>query len=260
MTTEHTRLDGASTAPGAPAVSDAPAHVRIEPGILYFGTPVVLISTVNEDGGPNLAPMSSAFWLGWRAMLGLGARSQTARNLLRTGECVLNLPDDTLAGAVDRLALTTGRDPVPEGKAARGYRYVGDKFGRAGLTPVPSRTVAPPRAAQCPVAMEAVVEATHPLAADDEKQRGGILVFEVRVQRVLVHERIRMAGCHDRVDPDAWRPLIMSFQELYGLGGRLRESTLATIPEDMYRGPDIARSRTAATAPATAPSTAPGRP
>ena len=39
-------------------------HVTSEPGILYFGTPVVLISSVNEDGTYNLAPMSSAFWLG----------------------------------------------------------------------------------------------------------------------------------------------------------------------------------------------------
>ena len=46
-------------------------HKIIEPGILYFGTPVVLISTINEDGTYNLAPMSSAFWLGWRCMLGL---------------------------------------------------------------------------------------------------------------------------------------------------------------------------------------------
>lgn len=225
-------------------------HVGIEPGILYFGTPVVLVSTLNEDGGANLAPMSSAFWLGWRGVLGLAARSQTARNLVRTGECVLNLPDDTLAGAVDRLALTTGRNPVPERKAERGYRYERDKFGRAGLTPVASRTVAPPRAAECPVALEAVLEATHPLAADDAEQAGGVLVFEVRVQRVLVHERIRMAGHGSRIDPDAWRPLIMSFQELYGLGGRLRESRLASIPEDWYRGPDIARSRGAVPAAA----------
>lgn len=39
-------------------------QVVSEPHILYLGTPVVLISTVNEDGTHNLAPMSSAFWLG----------------------------------------------------------------------------------------------------------------------------------------------------------------------------------------------------
>ncbi|MEQ0564137.1 flavin reductase family protein [Amycolatopsis sp. NEAU-NG30] len=220
-----------------------PVHTAIEPGILYFGTPVVLISSTNEDGSPNLAPMSSAFWLGWRAVLGLGARSKTARNLRRTGECVLNLPSDALAPAVDRLALTTGSDPVPPGKQERGYFHVADKFGRAGLTPVPSETVAPPRVAECPVAMEAVVSAVHPVADEDPAQRGGILAFEVRVQRVFVHDSIRLPGSDDHIDPDAWRPLIMSFQKLYGLGPQVHPSTLARIPERLYRGPDIDRAR-----------------
>lgn len=214
-------------------------HTRIEPNILYFGTPVVLISSMNEDGTPNLAPMSSAFWLGWRGMLGLGARAKTAQNLVRTRECVLNLPSDALAAAVDRLALTTGSDPVPERKRERGYRYVADKFRRAGLTATPSETVAPPRVAECPVSMEAVVEAVHPVGDD-----GGTLAFEVRVQRVWVHEEIRMAGTGDRVDPDAWRPLIMSFQKLYGLGPQVHASTLARIPERMYRPTeDLERAR-----------------
>jgi flavin reductase (DIM6/NTAB) family NADH-FMN oxidoreductase RutF len=33
-------------------------HVTTAPSILYFGTPVVLISTENADGTPNHAPMS----------------------------------------------------------------------------------------------------------------------------------------------------------------------------------------------------------
>lgn len=213
-------------------------HTRIQPNILYFGTPVVLLSTLNEDGTPNLAPMSSAFWLGWRAMLGLGARSKTAQNLIRTRECVLNLPSDALAPAVDRLALTTGSNPVPERKHERGYRYVRDKFGRAGLTPTPSETVKPPRAAECPVAMEAVVEAVHPIGD------GGTQAFEVRVQRVWAHEAVRTPGTDDHIDPDAWRPLIMSFQKLYGLGPQVHPSTLATIPERFYRGPDLEHART----------------
>jgi flavin reductase (DIM6/NTAB) family NADH-FMN oxidoreductase RutF len=58
-------------------------HLAIEPSILYFGTPVVLVSTLNEDQTLNIAPMSSAWWLGWNCMLGLGSSSQTARNLIR---------------------------------------------------------------------------------------------------------------------------------------------------------------------------------
>ncbi|MGI8308307.1 hypothetical protein [Saccharopolyspora hattusasensis] len=35
--------------------------MTIAPSILYFGTPVVLLSTENSDGTANLAPMSSAW-------------------------------------------------------------------------------------------------------------------------------------------------------------------------------------------------------
>ncbi|ONI83140.1 flavin reductase [Actinosynnema sp. ALI-1.44] len=220
-------------------------HQAIEPGILYFGTPVVLVSSENEDGTANLAPISSAFWLGWRAVLGISAKSHTTRNLLRTGEGVLNLPSDTMAAAVDRLAMTTGCDPVPAGKLRRGYFHVADKFGRAGLTPVASETVTPPRVAECPVAMEVVVEAVHPVAEADEQLRGGIVAVEARVRRVFVHEEVRLAGTDDHIDPDAWRPLIMSFQKFYGLTPQVHPSTLAQIPEHLYRGPDIDRARTA---------------
>jgi len=75
-------------------------HSVIDPAILYFGTPVVLVSSLNPDGSPNLAPMSSAWWLGRSCMLGFGARSQTPANIQRTGECVLNLPSVHEAPAV----------------------------------------------------------------------------------------------------------------------------------------------------------------
>ena len=79
-------------------------HIVSEPSILYFGTPVVLISSANEDGSANLAPMSSAFWLGWRCVLGLNATSKTTENMIRTGQCVLNLPSVDNVAAVNRLA------------------------------------------------------------------------------------------------------------------------------------------------------------
>ena len=74
----------------------------------YFGTPVVLVCSTNPDGTTNLAPMSSAWWLGQTAMLGLAATSRTAAKPERHGECVLNLPSSDLVDAVDRIALTTG--------------------------------------------------------------------------------------------------------------------------------------------------------
>lgn len=222
-------------------------HQRSEPAILYFGTPVVLVSTLNEDGSPNLAPMSSVFWLGWRGVLGLARPSQTTQNLLRTGECVLNLPSVELVGAVNRLARTTGSDPVPAGKRQKGYRTVRDKFQLAGLTPVPADTVAPPRVQECPVQLEAVLEAAHGIAEADEAVRGRLVNLEVRIQRVWLDESVVLDGHPNRVDPDKWRPLIMSFQHFYGLGPRVHASTLAEISEDLYRSPDVDRARTAPT-------------
>ncbi|HLG80435.1 MAG TPA: flavin reductase family protein [Bradyrhizobium sp.] len=220
-------------------------HVVSEPSILYFGTPVVLISSENEDGSANLAPMSSAFWLGWRCILGLNALSKTTLNMIRTGQCVLNLPSVDNVAAVNRLACLTGSDPVPAGKLAKGYSYEKRKFETAGLTAVSSLTVRAPRVLQCPVQMEAVVAAKHDLMEDDEVARGRIVIFEVRVTRVHIHPDILMDGSSNRVDPNKWRPLIMSFQRYYGVGDEVHESTLARIPEDVYRMPDIARSRTA---------------
>jgi flavin reductase (DIM6/NTAB) family NADH-FMN oxidoreductase RutF len=219
-------------------------HVTSEPAILYFGTPVVLISSVNEDGSYNLAPMSSAFWLGWRCVLGLSSVSKTTENLIRTGECVLNLPSVDVVEGVNRIARTTGSNPVPEVKIRRGYRYEPKKFETSESTPIPSERVAPTRVLECPVHLEAKVEAKHGLAENDPAQRGRIVIFEVRILRVHLEESILMDGDRNRVDPDKWQPLIMSFQHFYGLDPhKVHDSALAQIPEHLYRGPDIQRAR-----------------
>ena len=210
-------------------------HRLSDPAILYFGTPVVLVSSLNEDGTPNVAPMSSAWWLGRSCLLGFSARSKTPANILRTGECVLNLPSVDQVAAVNRLARLTGSNPVPEHKVAMGYRYEPDKLGVAGLTAVESLDVAPPRIAECPVQLEAVLEGTHPIAAGDPARAGKLISLEVKVLRVHLDESILMAGYPNRVDPETWRPLIMSFCQFFGLGEIIHSSTLAEIPEDAYR-------------------------
>jgi flavin reductase (DIM6/NTAB) family NADH-FMN oxidoreductase RutF len=210
-------------------------HSPIDSAILYFGTPVVLISSTNEDGTSNLAPMSSAWWLGHGCMLGLGARSQTPINIQRTGECVLNLPSVNQVVGVNRLARTTGSNPVPPHKVAMGYRHEADKFGIAGFTALPSEIVTPPRVLECPIHLEAKLEAVHPMAVRDDQRRGGLVALEMRIVRIHVEESIRMDGYEDRIDPVKWRPLIMSFQQFFGLGEMVHESTLSRIPESSYR-------------------------
>lgn len=198
-------------------------HRTVDPTVLYFGTPVALISTLNPDGSPNLAPMSSAWWLGWTCMLGLGQLSQTSENLIRTRECVINLPSQNQVSEVDRLALTTGRNPVPELKLGWGYRHEPDKFGTAGLTAIDSVSVAPPRVAECPVQMEGIVHHHRPFGKNVNAN-----VFEVHIVKLHVEESLLIDnGPRAHIDPLRWQPLIMSFCRFFGLGGEVHPSRLA---------------------------------
>lgn len=218
-----------------PFPSDSPAGRTIDPAILYWGTPVVLVSTLNADGGANLAPMSSAWWLGWGCMLGMTESAQTVVNLRRERACVLNLPSADMASAVDRIARTTGRFPVPPDKTAIGFEFEGRKFERAGLTPAPATSGGPPRVAECPVQMEATVEGIAAYGAGNPSVRTRIAAIELRIRHVHAHPDILNPDNPDRIDPDRWRPLIMSFREFYGLGPKAGSSRLAEVPEDRWR-------------------------
>jgi flavin reductase (DIM6/NTAB) family NADH-FMN oxidoreductase RutF len=219
-------------------------HTTTEPSILYFGTPVVLITTRNEDGSTNVAPMSSSWFLGWGCMIGLNSGSQTTLNLLREKECVLNLPSVEQAYAPNRLARLTGRFPLTADKVAMGYRYEKDKLGAAGLTDMPSDVVKPPRIVECPIQLEAVVQATHRFGGFEPERAYNtgtsddplVLAVELKILRVHAEESLLVPGKKNHIDPDKWKPLVMSFAHYYGLApGRIVPSRLAEIPEEMYR-------------------------
>jgi len=192
--------------------------------IFYIGTPVVLIGTTNPDSSPNLAPMSSAWWLGNSCMLGLSARSRTAANLRRERAGVLNLVQADLVDAVDRIALLTGEPDIPERKLARGYRYEPRKFEAAGLTPVAAELVHAPRVAECQIQLEVIIDDARPFAAAGSE----LLAIEAHVVRSHVEETVLVSGSDHHVDPERWDPLIMKFCEFYGDGRNVASSQLAT--------------------------------
>lgn len=156
-------------------------------------------------------------------MLGLGQMGQTSDNLIRTRECVINLPSEDLVTHVDRLALTTGKDPVPERKRQWGYRHEADKFGSAGFTAMQSGAVAPPRVAECPVQMEGIVHDVRPFGKNVNAN-----TFEVHIVKLHVDEKLLVGdGPRFHIDPVRWRPLIMSFCRFFGLGDEVHPSRLA---------------------------------
>lgn len=176
-------------------------HKTIEPSILYFGTPVTLISSRNEDQSLNVAPMSSVWWLGWSCMIGLDATSKTTENLRREGECVLNLPSFNEVTAINRIARTTGRSNVPLHKRALGYSYLKDKvaFGEKS-----ARMAVP------------------------------CIAFELEILNVYVEESLLFENQDDRIDPEKWHPLIMSFRQYYSTVRVDLDSRLDHGPEARY--------------------------
>jgi flavin reductase (DIM6/NTAB) family NADH-FMN oxidoreductase RutF len=213
-----------------------PAHIAIEPGILYFGTPVVLLTTENDDGSANLAPISSAWALGRTVVLGLGRDGQTAYNLARRPEVVVSLPSPGQWRAVERLAPLTGRSPVPASKPP-GCRFAPDKFAAAGLRPEPSDTVRPPRVASCPLQLEASAELVRPDTS------GTFVIVEAVVRKVHADPSIVVPGT-DHVDPAAWSPLVYNFRHYFGLGPELGRSYRAETPSSRNRAThsDVAAS------------------
>jgi len=111
--------------------------------------PIALVSTLSVDGIRNLAPFS--FFTGVSAnppiicfcpmrREGAHPRKDTLRNISDTREFVVNVVSEEIAQAMN---ITSGEYP-PEV----------DEFELAGLTPVPSDLVKPPRVAEAHVHME----------------------------------------------------------------------------------------------------------
>lgn len=209
-------------------------HKQVDLAIHYWGTPVVLISTINEDGSTNIAPMSSIWWLGWSCMLGFDGSSQTVANLLRQRECVVNLCAAHNTDAVNRLALLTGSQNIPIHKRALGYRHESRKFHTAKLTELSSETVKPSRILECPVHLEAVVESIVPFAKSDTRMAIASCAVELRILHTWVEEDLLVGAKQDRINADIWRPLLMSFRYLFQLGERMPESRLASGSENQY--------------------------
>jgi flavin reductase (DIM6/NTAB) family NADH-FMN oxidoreductase RutF len=191
-----------------------PEFRTIEPKILYFGTPVALVSSWNEDGSTDLAPISSFWALGWTMTLGLLTETKTAENLERHCECVVNLPSPKMWKQVEKLAPLTAKNPVPELKKKQ-FHYEPRKFEVAELTPLASELVKPMRAKECPVHMEARVTAMHRLSGGRLGELGGGVAAELEIVRVHVEKNFVLE--ENYVDPAKWSPLIYNFRHYFRL-------------------------------------------
>ncbi len=199
----------------------------ITPKILYFGNPIALITSINEDETPNLAPISSFWALGWTMTLGLLSETKTLENLAKRPECVVNIPSPDMWRQVEALAPLTGRNPVPEHKRAK-FHFEKDKFAAGSFTPLTSEAVRPPRIKECPVQLEAIARSIHNLVGEPRLHKlGGAASVEVEVLRVHVRRDFILKDHY--IDPAKWQPLIYNFRHYFGLGKELGSTFRAEV-------------------------------
>lgn len=151
--------------------------------------PIAFVSTVNPAGQANVAPFSFFNALSSQPpLLGISINRRgdspkdSLRNIESAREFVVNMVDEALAS---RMVQASG-DWAPEV----------DEFQLAGLTPIPSDLIKPPRVGESPVSMECRLHKLIEL---------GTTTFVVgEILRAHVKDAVLTAG---RVDIAKLRPL-----------------------------------------------------
>lgn len=161
---------------------------------LIVPRPIALVSTLDEAGVANLAPFSFFCGVGsapptllfcpaLRPDSGTEAagRKDTLHNVEATGEFVVNVVSEAIAPA----ANITAAEVPPEV----------DEFALAGLTPMASEVVRPPRVAESPAHMECKLLQ---VIYTSRKPSGGVIVLG---EIVRFHVRQDLVD-NFRVDPE----------------------------------------------------------
>ncbi|MED2040269.1 flavin reductase family protein [Bacillus wiedmannii] len=203
-------------------MAQVPNTEIIKPKILYYGTSVILLNSLNEDGTVNISPMSSSWALGDCIILGIGLGGKAIENLERHPECVINVPSPSLWENVEQLAPYTGKNPVPDYKKKNGFIYEKEKYDISRLTPTESKSVKPTRIMECPIQIEARVK--HIRIPDYSPD---FAIVETQAIHVHAHKEIILEGNH--IDPNKWSPLIYNFRHYFGLSNQLGKTFRSEI-------------------------------
>lgn len=163
--------------------------------------PIAFVTTVDENDSVNAAPFSFFNVFGEDpalVVLGFDRRSDgslkdTTRNILETGEFVVNMVDESIATAMNTCAVD-----FPPGV---------NELAEAGLTTEASQTVRAPRIAESP----ACFECRH-IQSIQFKAHRTLLMGEVKWLRA--RDNVYDAGTM-RVIDDAYKPVGRLYADLY---------------------------------------------
>ncbi len=130
--------------------------------------PIGWISTISEDGINNLAPFSYFNAVGddpphvmFSTVHSNNLNKDTLNNVLATKQFVVNMVTEDLAEQMNRTS-----QPIPANES---------EFELAGLTPIASSLILPPRVKECKITMEC--EMVHHYQLENSKTGGATIVI-----------------------------------------------------------------------------------
>jgi flavin reductase (DIM6/NTAB) family NADH-FMN oxidoreductase RutF len=152
----------------------------LSPTTLFFPTPVVLVTCVDQAGKPNIITLA---WTGVvnsePPMVGISIRPERYSHacVKAAKEFVVNLPSEGMVRKVDACGVLSGKET--------------DKFALMEWTPVPGEKVKPPLIEECLVQIECGVKEIISLGSHD-LFLGQILALHVKEEILKEKGRIDM--------------------------------------------------------------------
>lgn len=157
--------------------------------------PIGWISSISEDGIPNLAPFSFFNAVGedpphvMFSTVRTGDKNKdTLNNVLATKQFVVNMATEELVEAMNATSIELPPD--------------GNEFEYAGLTPIPSVKVKPFRVKESPITFEC--ELVHHYSLEDHKN-GGATIMVGRIVMFHVDESVLLDDY--KINMETYRPV-----------------------------------------------------
>ncbi len=177
----------------------------LKPASILYPTPVVLTTSIDENGKPNVCTLAASGILsGNPPHVSISVRpSRYSHALIRkTKEYVINFPTTDILKETDFCGIVSGRKV--------------DKFKITGLTPVEARKVKPPIINECQISLECKVKDIIKLGSHD--------VFVGEVVNLNVDENVLSQSKtidYTKLRPITWNPIT---EEYHSLGERLAKA------------------------------------
>jgi flavin reductase (DIM6/NTAB) family NADH-FMN oxidoreductase RutF len=188
---------------------------------LIVPRPIALVTTVNEHGIVNAAPFSMFNMIGEDppiVMISInrlkeGKLKDTAANIERSGEFVVHLADEKMAEQMHRC----------------GERLPADmsEIQHVGLTTAPSRSIAPPRILEAPVAFECTLWET----------------LSIPSRQIFIGQVRWLHAADGLIDTERWRVRLQNYFPVGRFGASFYVNTRERFSLDMVgAGPTTSTS------------------